>query len=180
MKRDSSAGVLPASVIRSPAALKYASYWADVMPSALAVLSKLRPSSAKNALAGCALVPSRSRTVLLYSVLLRRWIGTRPGSVFPSSTGPPAMLVVPPEPWPEPPAPGWPLPSSMLDPHAAAANANSDRLNHELPDSRRFTDSRIFLAPRNDADCPLELADWFPLLSFRKRAHPLEKISKTT
>ena len=45
------------------------------------MLSKPRPKSSAGKLsAGVWLVPRRSRTVLLYSVRLRRWIVTRPGS----------------------------------------------------------------------------------------------------
>jgi len=49
------------------------------MPSAVAVLSKFSPSSARNMAAGRDDVPSRSRTVLSYSVLLRRVDGDAPG-----------------------------------------------------------------------------------------------------
>jgi hypothetical protein len=52
MKRARSAGLASDSTIRSSAALRYSSYCAGVMPSALAVLSKLNPSSARNVDAG--------------------------------------------------------------------------------------------------------------------------------
>src|SRR5688572_7246143 len=96
------------------------------MPSAVAVLSKLRPSSARKFVAGASVVPSRSRTVLLYSVLLSRWIPTRPGSM-PWVTTP----VLPPPP-PLAPVPAAPLLSLEVGagapvPHADAAMANTAR-----------------------------------------------------